>query len=650
MKGIDISYAQGVFNWERAVETGVSFAMLKSSQGRLEYRDDSGAFEDPRFAWNAKECARLGIPFGAYHFLTCRSDGEAREEAEYFCSVIRPYAGQMSLWAAVDLESRHLPNDKETLTRYVKIFTDIVAANGFRPMIYTNTDWIRNRINLDTTVPLWLALWNSTEEYARAYNPAIWQYGLDTSFAQAVDGDLIFEEIEEETPEKKQEEEAPKVRRYPSWERFDAEEQGIEDGEGEIFFRKRGILQAQFAAWSYFKSAEEEHLREDVGDAEITVIPITYNGGRVGLVVDAEPKAGAGYPSVSANIPARRTTVTFDRNGKNITDAIMPFLVSLTVTDADADEADDLQFTLAGGDIATNEKFVDFFTEDAEYPIGVTIVKQTGAPDGTFTQETLNCGAFYVDEVSETIAPCRVTVKATSIALTEEVKKKKSRSWAENGQVSLLQIAQEVADGLDLRLEDQGTRAAGILYGNTLIQHRQTDIDFLSTQCAAADITVKLSNGQLILMESQRDAMANAVIITPQDCSAVQFNSGSQLREYSMVTVSYTDTNGRLVYGIARDPDVKGGKTTTVYIKVGSNAEAKKIAEDILRSYNRYVFTASLTMPGSVKMAAGNSVMLDGFGKRDGRYTITEAKHKIGTGGYTTTVELKESEENARVE
>ena len=58
MKGIDISYAQGVFNWERAVETGVGFAMLKSSQGRLEYRDDSGAFEDPRFAWNAKECAR----------------------------------------------------------------------------------------------------------------------------------------------------------------------------------------------------------------------------------------------------------------------------------------------------------------------------------------------------------------------------------------------------------------------------------------------------------------------------------------------------------------------------------------------------------------------------------------------------------------
>lgn len=651
MRGIDVSYAQGVFNWDRAAGIGVGFAMIKATQGRLENdtsHDVYDPFTDFRFTRNVNECIRLGIPFGTYHYLTAYSEDEARLEAEYFCSVIRPYSANMTLWAAVDLESRHLTNDRDKLTAITKAFTDTVAANGFRPMIYTNPNWLRNRINRDESVPLWLALWNSTEENARAYDPAIWQYGLDTRLWQDVDGDMILDPDEEET-EKAEEalKEKPKARYYKSWDEFDARELGIETGE--IFFRECGIFQEKYDSWTSFKDAENEKLRNLVGPAEIVVIPIIYNGGREGLVADAYPLVSGAQPEANTILPGRRTRVRFVLGGENISNRIFPRLSSLTYTDADADEADDLQFTLVGADMETNEELMNLFLDNTDKALGVTIVKETGAPDGTVSQESLLVGNFYVDEVSETIAPCRVTVKATSIALTDAAKKKNSRSWAEDETVTLLFIANAIATNLGLILENQGTRAAEVRYGQSLMQNRQTDLDFLSSLCTAQNITIKVSNGRLMLLEAQRDALENAVVIRPQDCSSVSFSSGSKLLEYRKVTVSYTDPfTQQLIHGSAYNLDIKGGKSTTVYIKVSSDAEAKALAENILKSYNRFVFTASLTLPGTLKLASGNTVMLDGFGGRDGRYTITQVKQKVSTSGFTTSVDLREWEEEEK--
>ena len=429
---------------------------------------------------------------------------------------------------------------------------------------------------------------------------------------------------------------------------LDEKEQGIAEDAGEVFFRKRGIQQGLYPSWQYFKAAEDESLRELVGPAEIVVIPLTYNGGREGLVVDAYPLVSSAQPDKDTVLQGRRTRVLFDLGGEDITDRIFTRLTSLTYTDADADEADDLQFTLAGADPDTNEELMSLFLGNTDKALGVTIVKDAGAPDGTVAHESLLVGNFYVDEVSETRSPCRVTVKATSIALTDAAKKKNSRAWAENGNVTLLEIANAAASNLGLILEDQGTRASEVTYGQSLMQNRQTDLDFLSSLCAAQNITIKVTNGRLSLLESQRDALKNAVVIRPSDCTSVSFSSGSKLLDYYKVTVSYTDPfTGNLIYGSAYNRDVKGGKSAKVNIKVSSNAEAKALAENILKSYNRFVFTASLTLPGTLKLASGNTVMLDGFGGRDGRYTITSVKQKISTSGFTTSVDLREWEEES---
>lgn len=50
----------------------------------------------------------------------------------------------------------------------------------------------------------------------------------------------------------------------------------------------------------------------------------------------------------------------------------------------------------------------------------------------------------------------------------------------------------------------------------------------------------------------------------------------------------------------------------------------------------------TLTMPGNVKLAAGNNVNLTGFGHFDGKYTITQSRHHFSRrSGYGSEPELK---------
>ena len=60
-----------------------------------------------------------------------------------------------------------------------------------------------------------------------------------------------------------------------------------------------------------------------------------------------------------------------------------------------------------------------------------------------------------------------------------------------------------------------------------------------------------------------------------------------------------------------------------------------------LKAHNRFANTASVTMPGNVFLAAGQTVMLYSFGVFSGKYFIYKAKHSLGGKGYQTELELR---------
>lgn len=81
IRGIDVSQWQGRIDFDRVRKAGIELVYIKSSEG-----DD---FKDPYFERNYREARRVGLKVGFYHFVTARSEEQARRQAYYFASVIR---------------------------------------------------------------------------------------------------------------------------------------------------------------------------------------------------------------------------------------------------------------------------------------------------------------------------------------------------------------------------------------------------------------------------------------------------------------------------------------------------------------------------------------------------------------------------------
>ena len=80
--GIDVSRWQGNFNFAKAKQEGITFAILKAGGG------DAGLYKDGKFERNYAACVELGIPVGAYFFGQAMDLPTAQKEADYFCSLI----------------------------------------------------------------------------------------------------------------------------------------------------------------------------------------------------------------------------------------------------------------------------------------------------------------------------------------------------------------------------------------------------------------------------------------------------------------------------------------------------------------------------------------------------------------------------------
>ena len=159
LRGIDVSTHQGTIDWAKVKADGIDFAIIKATQGRSVSNASLRNFTDSRFAQNIVDANRCGIRTGVYHFLTALTVTEAMQEAEYFLSVIEPYRYFIELWAVVDVEDDRMPRDKTLLTQIVNTFCSRVQSAGYLPMVYTNPDWLKNRLNDVSYWDLGLALW-----------------------------------------------------------------------------------------------------------------------------------------------------------------------------------------------------------------------------------------------------------------------------------------------------------------------------------------------------------------------------------------------------------------------------------------------------------------------------------------------------------
>lgn len=185
---IDVSYAQGVINWEHVKNSGVAGVIIQCGYG-----DNITSQDDKFWKRNADECTRLGIPFGAYIYSYATSIAQAESEAQHVLRLIKKY--KLSYPVYLDLEE---PETQAGAVDRAKRFGDIVEAAGYWCGVYANLNWWNNYLLGLDRFTKWIAQYNSTCDYTGT-NKDMWQYS-STGRVAGIDGNTDMNECYRDFP------------------------------------------------------------------------------------------------------------------------------------------------------------------------------------------------------------------------------------------------------------------------------------------------------------------------------------------------------------------------------------------------------------------------------------------------------------------
>lgn len=214
-RGIDVSYHQGMVNWEAVGSSGqVDFAVIRC--GFRGY-GTGGLSLDTQFHRNMKGALAAGIPVGVYFFSTAITEAEAREEADYVLKQIEGY--DVTYPIVFDYEGyekssyrNYKKTTKASRTALCRAFGEKVTQAGYGTLIYGSQGILRSKFDLSALpYDIWCARYaggydsivNSDKWFPNLgeYTPriAMWQYtsiGRIPGIRGNVDLNQVYKDID----------------------------------------------------------------------------------------------------------------------------------------------------------------------------------------------------------------------------------------------------------------------------------------------------------------------------------------------------------------------------------------------------------------------------------------------------------------------
>lgn len=280
----------------------------------------------------------------------------------------------------------------------------------------------------------------------------------------------------------------------------------------------------------------------------------------------------------------------------------------------------------------------------AGFKISAVFVRENWTGGGK--DKVLDCGQFELDSVDASGPPNTITIKATALPYSVQIRQtEKSKAWES---YTLSGIANEMASVSGMACMFLATKDPSY---SRVEQRKQSDIAFLSKLCHEAGISLKATNNLIVLFDQEDYEKKNPVLTIARGSGSYtkhKLNAGTAGTQYASCRVSYTDPGtGKCIEATVKVEDyndkAKNNQQLEITAKVASVAEAKTKAEKYLRLHNKYAKTAAFTLPGNPDIVAGVTAMLTGWGAWDGKYIVEQAAHSVGSSGYTTQVKLRKT-------
>lgn len=193
MKGIDVSYHNGLIDWQAVVDAGMEFVIVRLGYGNRHL--------DNKFIENVRDAVEAGLKVGVYYYSYALTAEQAKAEAHFVKEVIEENDMNPELGIWFDMEDadgykeRNGMPDNQTITDMCSAFICTLNAAGYSFVgIYASYSWLTEKIDtsqLADYVPYWNAQWSNTNDFPSA---RMWQF-TDSSLinGQLFDGNEYFE-------------------------------------------------------------------------------------------------------------------------------------------------------------------------------------------------------------------------------------------------------------------------------------------------------------------------------------------------------------------------------------------------------------------------------------------------------------------------
>jgi phage protein D len=319
-------------------------------------------------------------------------------------------------------------------------------------------------------------------------------------------------------------------------------------------------------------------------------------------------------------------------NGKNITQDLSLYLLSVRYTDKVIGESDDIEITLED----TDRRWVDGW-----YPTKGDRIKLQMGYEGSL----LDCGEFEVDEISMTGPPDVISIRGIAAWVTTPMRTKDSKAHENK---TLKEIAEFVA-------KKNGLELIGQIYTIRIArssQNQEPDIAYLDRISRQFGYVFSIRGTQLIFTSifDLEDGLPVKEIDRNDIASYTITDKTSET--YSKAVVKYQDPKTKSLVTFesktlpsALSPSLTDGvKKDVLYIKekAENRQQAELMANAALHAKNSLQQTISFTIEGDPLLVAGSNILLTGFGTMSGKYHIMTSTHNHSKpSGYTTDCECK---------
>lgn len=153
-EGLDVSNWQGNIDYAQVKAAGIDVVYIKASEGTT--------YKDPYFERNYANAKANGLKVGFYHFVTATNVQSARNQAQFFASVISGKSPDCKL--AMDFEQFRGGISVSEINEISKAFLETVQQLTRKEVvIYSNLNDAQTVFSreLANQYPLWVAYWGS---------------------------------------------------------------------------------------------------------------------------------------------------------------------------------------------------------------------------------------------------------------------------------------------------------------------------------------------------------------------------------------------------------------------------------------------------------------------------------------------------------